>query len=141
GNGTTTSKKEYSFVDKNVGQGSYSYRLKQIDLNGHYTFSNIVEINTELPREFNLAQNYPNPFNPSTKINFSLAVDSKIKLTIYNLLGQVVNTLINSNYTAGNHTVSFNANGLNSGIYFYKIEAFGIDGQNFVATRKMILTK
>lgn len=141
GNGTTTSKKEYSFIDKNVGQGSYSYRLKQIDLNGSYTFSNIVEINTDLPREFNLAQNYPNPFNPSTKINFGLAVDSKVKLTIYNLLGQVVNTLINGNYTAGNHTISFNANGLNSGIYFYKIEAAGIDGQNFVATRKMILTK
>ncbi|OQY71381.1 MAG: hypothetical protein B6D44_13100 [Ignavibacteriales bacterium UTCHB2] len=101
----------------------------------------MVEIEVVGPLTFELAQNYPNPFNPSTNIKYSVPEYANIRLSIYNLLGQVVNTLINSNYTAGNHTVSFNANGLNSGIYFYKIEAFGIDGQNFVATRKMILTK
>ena len=141
GFGTTTEVKNYSFVDRNIEVGNYSYRLKQVDLNGSFDYSNEVNVEILAPAEFGLAQNYPNPFNPSTKISFGLAVDSKVKINVYNLLGEQVALLLNSDMTAGNHNVTFNAKNLNSGVYFYKLEATGNDGQNFTSTMKMILTK
>ncbi len=140
GNGTSTEIHNYSYFDKNVNAGKYSYRLKQIDFNGEFEYSKAVEVEVVV-KDFSLLQNFPNPFNPSTKINFSLAVDSKVKLNIYNLLGEQVAQLLNSNLTAGNHDVVFDATNLNSGVYFYKLEANGIDGQAFTSTKKMILTK
>jgi hypothetical protein len=140
GNGTSTEIHNYSYFDKNVNAGKYSYRLKQIDFNGEFEYSKAVEV-VVVVKDFSLLQNFPNPFNPSTKINFSLAVDSKVKLNIYNLLGEQVAQLLNSNLTAGNHDVVFDATNLNSGVYFYKLEANGIDGQAFTSTKKMILTK
>jgi hypothetical protein len=102
--------------------------------------------NAVLPADFVLSQNYPNPFNPSTKINFSLAVESDVKLVIYNILGQELVTLINEQMTAGNYTVNWNAmdqgeRHLTSGIYFYKITANGINGQKFQDIKKMVLVK
>lgn len=141
GNGTTTEIKEYSYADKNLTAGNYNYRLKQIDFNGQFEYSNVVNVEIIAPAKFELAQNFPNPFNPSTMISFGLAVDSKVKISVYNLLGEQVALLLNSNLTAGNHNVSFDAKSLNSGVYFYKLEANGIDGQNFSSTKKMILTK
>jgi hypothetical protein len=93
------------------------------------------------PEEFMLDQNYPNPFNPATSIRFSLAVDSRVSLKLFNVLGQEVASLINQNMTAGVHNYDFDASGLNSGVYFYKIEAAGINGNKFVDVKKMILTK
>nr|WP_304041210.1 T9SS type A sorting domain-containing protein [Ignavibacterium album] len=90
---------------------------------------------------FSLAQNYPNPFNPSTTIDFTLAVDSRVTLKIFDVLGQEVMTLINGNYTSGSHKVNFDASGLNSGVYVYRIDAVGIDGKTFSSTMKMILNK
>src|SRR5690606_26440652 len=78
GHGTTTEVKNYTFVDQNVEAGSYTYRLKQIDFDGSFEYSNNVEVEVLGVKEFALGQNYPNPFNPSTTINFSLAVDSKV---------------------------------------------------------------
>ncbi len=121
--------------------GSANWQILIPRTRGYSNSTTDVEDEIKPVSEFKLFQNYPNPFNPSTKINFSLTAASKVKLTVYNLLGQVINELVNGNYAAGNHTVSFDAVGLNSGIYFYKIEAVGIDGQNFTATRKMILIK
>jgi len=100
--------------------------------------------NSYLPKSYSLKQNYPNPFNPSTKIEFSLPVAAKVQVTIYNILGQQVASLINEQLTAGNHSVVWNSNSsngtkLSSGIYMYK--ASGIDGSNFQQTRKMILLK
>jgi hypothetical protein len=141
GNGTTTETKTYSYIDKNINDGSYSYRLKQVDFDGTFEYSNVVEVEVLAPAEFNLAQNYPNPFNPSTMIAFKLAVDSKVSLNIFNVLGQEVATLINTNLVAGSHQVNFNASSLNTGVYMYRIEAAGIDGTNFVDVKKMILTK
>src|SRR5690606_24478606 len=129
------------YADKNLTAGNYNYRLKQIDFNGQFEYSNVVNVEIIAPAKFELAQNFPNPFNPSTKISFGLAVDSKVKISVYNLLGEQVALLVNSNLTAGNHNVSFDAKSLNSGVYFYKLEANGIDGQNFSSTKKMILTK
>ena len=88
------------------------------------------------PNEFELSQNYPNPFNPSTTIRFNLPEASIVKLTIFNILGQEIRTLVNEFKESGANTINFDASDLNSGIYIYKIEA-----GNFVQTRKMTLLK
>jgi len=141
GFGTTTETKSYSFSDANLNVGTYSYRLKQIDFDGTSEYSDVVEVDVTVPDVFALEQNYPNPFNPSTQIDFSLAADSKVTLNVFSLLGEKVATIVNSNLAAGSHQVDFNAANLNSGVYFYRIEAIGIDGTNFTNVKKMILTK
>jgi len=84
----------------------------------------VVSVNREkLPEGYALSQNYPNPFNPATKINFTIGKASNVKLTIYNILGQKVATLLNNDLKAGSHSVDFNASKLSSGVYFYGIEA------------------
>ena len=88
------------------------------------------------PEKFVLAQNYPNPFNPSTAINYQLTAVSHVELTVYNALGQRVRTLVNERQPAGSHNVTFNAQGLTSGIYFYQLKAGG-----FQQIRKMILLR
>ena len=141
GFGTTTELRSYSFTDAGLSEGTYTYRLKQVDFNGMYEYSQVVEVEIVVPDVYSLNQNYPNPFNPSTKINFSLAADSKVSLKIFDVLGQEVASLLNSNLVAGSHQISFDASALNSGVYLYRIEATGIDGTNFVDVKKMILTK
>jgi hypothetical protein len=136
GNGTTTERKEYSFTDAAVQSGSYSYRLKQIDFNGAYEYSNEIFVNVTAPLEFTLDQNYPNPFNPATTINFSLAEPSFVKLAIFNLLGEEVEVLKNEYMNAGSFNVSFNASSLPSGMYLYKIET-----AQYSSVRKMLLMK
>ena len=141
GHGTTTQTQNYSYSDNSVEVGSYSYRLKQVDFNGTFEYSDVIEAEVPAPAIFALDQNYPNPFNPSTKVSFRLAVDSKVSLKVFDVLGQEVATLVNSNLVAGGHSVDFDASSLNSGVYLYRIEATGIDGTNFVDVKKMILTK
>lgn len=141
GHGTTTEVQAYSYFDRSVSVGSYSYRLKQVDFDGTTSYSNLVEVDVPAPAVFTLDQNYPNPFNPSTKIAFRLAVDSKVSLKVFDVLGQEVASLVNSNLAVGAHSVDFDASSLNSGVYLYRIEATGIDGTNFVDVKKMILTK
>ncbi|NWF91253.1 MAG: T9SS type A sorting domain-containing protein, partial [Ignavibacteriaceae bacterium] len=113
----------------------------QVDFDGTFEYSNIIEVDVPAPAVFALDQNYPNPFNPSTKIAFRLAVDSKVSLKVFDVLGQEVATLVNTNMSAGGHSVDFDASLLNSGVYLYRIEAVGNDGTNFVDIKKMILTK
>lgn len=136
GNGNSNSPKEYSYVDNSVKTGKYSYRLKQIDNDGQYAYSKIVEVDLSKQMEYNLTQNYPNPFNPTTSISFTLPKSGVVKLTVYNLLGQEIKTLVNGFKESGVHYINFNANNLNSGIYIYKIETSG-----FTQTRKMTLVK
>jgi hypothetical protein len=141
GHGTTTDIQRYTFVDQNVNAGNYTYRLKQVDFDGTFEYSDAIEVEVLGVKEFALGQNYPNPFNPSTTINFSLAVDSKVSLKIFDVLGQEVATLINGQMSAGSQKVSFDASSINSGVYFYRIDASGVDGQKFSSVKKMILTK
>ncbi len=141
GHGTTTEPQAYSYSDRSVNVGLYNYRLKQIDFDGTFEYSNVIEADVPAPVEFALDQNYPNPFNPNTQIAFRLAVDSKVSLKVFDILGQEVATLANTNFVAGAHTVNFDASALNSGVYLYRLEATGIDGANFVNVKKMILTK
>ncbi len=141
GSGTTTSQKDYSYIDKNLSSGKYNYRLKQIDYNGQYNYFNLNnEINIGLPVKFDLSQNYPNPFNPSTKISFDIPADGKVSITLYDISGKEVSKLVNEYKTAGYYTVNFNGSELSSGTYFYRIVAEG-NGQNFTATKKMMLLK
>ncbi len=140
GNGTTTETRSYSYSDV-ISAGAYSYRLKQVDFDGSFSYSQIVEVDAT-PAEFSLGQNYPNPFNPSTMISFSLPFESNVSLMVYNTLGEVVTELVNGTFSAGHNQVSFNASSLTSGIYFYAITATAVDGsQTFQSMKKMILTK
>lgn len=135
GNGSSTEVHSYSFSETNIA-GTYTYRLRQVDFNGNSEFSDAVEVVVSNPDQYSLNQNYPNPFNPSTKIDFTLAQSGMVKLAVYNLLGQQVQTLVNEVRGAGSHSVSFNASNLTSGIYFYKLET-----PDFSKTMKMILNK
>lgn len=141
GFGTTSEPKSYSFTDQNLRSDHYTYRLKQIDFDGTFTYSNEVAVDVVAPASFSLDQNYPNPFNPSTKITFSLAVDSKVSLKVFDVLGQQVISLIDQDLSQGVHTYDFNAAGINSGVYFYKIEATGVNGSEYTDVKKMILLK
>ena len=136
GFGTTTEPKSYSFVDSKIGNGKYSYRLKQIDFNGSFSYSQIVEIEIIAPTLFGLEQNYPNPFNPNTTIRFSIPVETDVRLNVFNALGQEVAEIINSRLKEGYHEVEFDAGTLTSGIYFYRLEA-----DKFVDVKKMIILK
>ncbi len=136
GHGNSNSPKDYSFIDNNVNGGTYSYRLKQIDNDGKFEYSKVIEIDVGTPIEYELSQNYPNPFNPSTTIKFSIPEKGNVKLLVYNILGETVATLLNEAKEAGVHTISYNAAELKSGIYFYKLES-----GNFLQVKKMNLVR
>ncbi|MBK7377929.1 MAG: T9SS type A sorting domain-containing protein [Ignavibacteriales bacterium] len=136
GSGTSTEIIEYSFTDKNSLPGKYSYRLRQIDYNGSFEYSQIVDVELKDEIEFTLSQNYPNPFNPSTKISWQSPVGSWQTLKVYDILGNEVATLVNEEKPAGTYEVEFNVSQLSSGIYFYKLQA-----GDFIATKKMIVIK
>ncbi len=141
GHGTTTEPSVYSFPDYQVSTGNYSYRLKQLDQDGTFHYSNIIEVNIDVPQHFSLDQNYPNPFNPSTVIRFELPVDANVALELYNDLGQKVDDIVKGNFSIGLHNVNYNAVKISNGIYFYKLTAKGIDGSVIQAVRKMVLLK
>ncbi len=110
---------------------------------GYMTYDGALLGNIEeiAPVEYSLNQNYPNPFNPSTTIKFALPVEAKVTVILYNALGQRVSEIVSNNFTAGVQQVNFNASELASGMYIYQISAQGVDGSNFVDTKKMILMK
>ncbi|WP_337872634.1 T9SS type A sorting domain-containing protein [Ignavibacterium sp.] len=141
GIGSTTEPQNYYFTDKELNEGTFIYRLKQIDYSGAYHFSDEIEVDVTGPKVFFIEQNYPNPFNPSTKIRFNLAVNSKVSLKIFNLIGEEVAELVNDRMNAGRQEVEFNGINLNSGVYIYKIEAIGEDGSSFISAKKMTLVK
>ena len=141
GFGTTTETKSYSFTDAGLQPGVYTYRLKQVDFNGTFEYSDEVNVQVTAPATFSLDQNYPNPFNPSTKISFSLADDANVNLKVYDVLGNEITTLVSKQLPAGTHSFDFNATNINSGVYFYRIEATGLNGKNFSDMKKMMLIK
>lgn len=141
GQGTTSEYHSYSFIDKSISNGTFYYRLKQIDYDGTTSYSKVLEVEVGVPARFEVMQNYPNPFNPETQIAFNLPVASEVKVTVYNLLGQIVSNLVNQKYDAGRHKINFNASELTSGTYFYSVEAKGINGIINNSVHKMILIK
>jgi len=137
GNGTTSSPQSYSFVDPSL-KGRVSYRLKQIDRDGKFRYSQILELNTNAAvTRFALEQNYPNPFNPTTTIEFTLAKDAWTTLEVYDMLGRSVATLVNEELKAGtHHQVIFHAEYFASGVYFTRLQS----GER-VALKKIMLMK
>ncbi|MBL1123926.1 MAG: T9SS type A sorting domain-containing protein [Ignavibacteriota bacterium] len=157
GFGTTTEVHHYLFVDERLQAGNYQYRLKQIDFDGTFEYSNIIEVTIDAPIEFSLEQNFPNPFNPTTKIKYTIPASlnpskggTLVQLQVFDILGNAVATLVNEQKQPGTYEVEFNTashsgevrnlpagrQGLPSGIYFYKLQA-----GTFVQTKKMILIK
>ncbi len=108
-----------------------------VDVTDAFAPQAIDDPDVSVPAGYALEQNYPNPFNPSTAISYQLSAISDVQLTVYNALGQKIRTLVNSKQEAGPHTVTFNAAGLASGVYYYKLSA----GNNTIQTRKMILLR
>ena len=141
GHGTTSENYNYNFVDKNPDAGIYYYRLKQIDLDGSFEYSDEIMITISGPTVYELAQNYPNPFNPSTKIIYEIPEEARndnafVTLKVYDVLGNEVATLVNEEKSAGKYEVEFYANSFNSGTYFYRLSS-----GSFTSTKKMILLK
>ncbi len=150
GNGTTGEQRHYLFEDKNLPSGKYFYRLKQIDFNGSFEYSNEIGIEVSTPTSFSLEQNYPNPFNPSTRIKYTIpALTSflsqrermpegqvRVMLKVYDVLGNEVATLVDEYKSAGSYEAGFNASKLSSGIYYYRLRA-----GDYIETKKMILLK
>jgi len=144
--GTSTSVKNYSFIEKNLQSGKYLYRLKIIDYDGSFKYSPIVETEIALPKNFDLSQNYPNPFNPSTRIDYTLPSDSKIVLEVYNINGAKVNQLVDKEQSAGYYSVDFNSSligkNIPSGVYLYRLTAVDkTSGKDYSVVKKMILLK
>jgi subtilisin family serine protease len=140
GFGSTTERKSYSFTDANLSMASYSYRLKQIDFDGTVEYSNEVFAEVGAPKNFALMQNFPNPFNPSTTIEFSIPQASNVSIQVYNIIGELVGSLVNQTLEAGYHRFNFDAGSLPSGTYVYQLKATGQSG-TFVDTKKMLLMK
>jgi len=137
GRGNSNSPKEYNYTDKELfaGGSRFQYRLKQIDTDGIFEYSDVVEVEV-VPDRYELSQNYPNPFNPSTTIQFSLPIQSQLKINLYNMLGELVRTIAEGTYEKGYHKVVVNAANLPSGTYVYRLESV-----DFVQVKKMILLK
>ncbi len=136
GNGTTTETNEYSFTDKTVDAGLYTYRLMQKDYDGTFAYSQEVEVEISLPLEYSLEQNYPNPFNPTTTISYSIPADNFVTIKLYDVLGNEVITLVNEQKQAGRYEMLFNASNIASGVYYYQINS-----GTFAQTRKLMLLK
>jgi hypothetical protein len=147
GNGTTSEANNYSFTDEDLPAGKYSYRLKQMDFEGSYNYSdtldfeisNIVDINElgNVINAYQLYQNYPNPFNPQTTIRFDIKEENFVNLSIYNVLGEKVKELVNDVLPSGSHEVKFDGSELSSGIYIYRLDV----KEEYSENKKMSLLK
>ena len=151
GFGTTSDRKTYSYLDEETEEGIFQYRLKQLDFDGTFEYSEIAEVENLPVINFSLSQNYPNPFNPSTIIKYQIPfVETghapSVRLIVYDVLGNEVVVLVDEEKPAGNYEIEFSALGgsasggnaytLSSGIYFYTLNA-----GTFVQTKKMILLR
>jgi hypothetical protein len=138
GNGTTNAAHLYSYVDSTVMGGSWSYRLRQVDLDGtvHYSDPVFVGVGNTSGQVAGLQQNFPNPFNPRTVIRYQLSAVSDVRLVVYDLLGREVAVLVDRVMDAGTHEASFDGSGLPSGIYVYRLKA-----GSFSESRKLTLIR
>ena len=144
GHGTTSVPQSYAFLDAAAPAGTSYYRLKQVDLNGTFHYLEPVRVDVasrssaggDIPASFALLQNHPNPFNPSTTIQFDLPEAGEVSLKVYNAMGQVVALLADGPRAAGRYSVVWDASGVATGVYFYRLAA-----GNFVSTKKLIFMK
>lgn len=138
GQGTTTEIHNYTFVDKPAvkADGTLYYRLKQVDLNGQSTYSEILTVKLDIPTHYNLSQNFPNPFNPTTTINYAVPQNGPVTIKLYDITGREVATLVNEVKNVGSYKIKFDASKLASGVYIYRMVA-----KDFVSVKKMSIMK
>jgi hypothetical protein len=143
--GNSSSPRNYSFVDKNLAVGKYTYRLKMVDNDGTYEYSTIMATaEVSVPTEFSVAQNYPNPFNPGTMVSFELPNDAQVVVELYAVTGSKIATVSNSHLNAGYNSfyLSMSKYNLPSGAYFYKVTASESGtGKTYSQIRKMVYMK
>jgi len=137
GKGNSNVKNEYSFIDTNKSIEKTAYRLKQLDTDGQFSFSEIVYAEGFLTNlDYKLYQNYPNPFNPSTTIKYQIPKDGMVELKLYDILGNEINTLIKEHKTKGQYTLNFDSKNLAAGVYIYNIKS-----GYYTESKKMIVLK
>ena len=138
GHETTTQVTNYSYADdvSDLNAVTIKYRLKQTDLDGTFTYSNEVTVYFSVPLIYSLNQNFPNPFNPSTTFEFQIPSTEKVVLKIYDVIGNEVATIVNDELPVGTYKYQWNASGLASGVYIYKLQA-----GNYISTKKLIFMK
>ncbi len=137
GHGNSNSPKSYDFIDNESPTGELEYRLKQLDTDGSFEYSETIIVELGTPTKYDIQQNHPNPFNPSTEINYSIPKSGKVILRVYSILGEEVAMLVNENKEAGEYTVHFMTEGsLASGIYITRMES-----GSYSKTIKMILLR
>lgn len=144
GNGNSNSPKDYSFMDNQPLEGvDIKYRLKQIDNDGQFEYSDIITLNFSITT-FELYQNYPNPFNPSTTVSWHSPIEGNVNIKIYDVLGNLVCEVINEHKSAGKNQIEFNAisqeKNIASGVYIYQIE-ISSDDFHHTMIKKMTLLK
>lgn len=135
GHGTTNTPHSYSFIDASAC-GRCTYRLKQIDRDGAFVYSKEVDVIVSAPTDVALGQNFPNPFNPSTAISFTLPSTAFVTLKIFDVLGRDVATIVSEELEGGAYTRSWNAAGMPSGVYFYRLQSEG-----YTETKRLMLSK
>jgi hypothetical protein len=140
GHGTTASPRSYAYTDRVDKPGAYIYRLRQIDRDGQFRYSPEMFVTISgYPESYSLEQNFPNPFNPVTTIQFAIpdgVRSESVRLTVHDMLGREVATLMNERKDAGIYSIQWNAAGFASGVYFYSLRA-----GDFTATKKILLMK
>ncbi|NUN07776.1 MAG: T9SS type A sorting domain-containing protein [Ignavibacteriaceae bacterium] len=136
GAGNSLERNSYAFTDNQLLTVKTAYRIKQIDYDGTSSYSNVVELDPVAGMSFGLGQNYPNPFNPSTKIFYEVGTPSDVTIKLYDVLGNEVRTIVSAPHLQGKYYIQFDAEGLSSGTYFYRMDA-----GKFSQTRKLNLIK
>jgi hypothetical protein len=142
--GTAAASNNYISINKTTGAGTIVGSIGLNNITGmSYSSQGPSAVNSEtvLPLAYSLMQNYPNPFNPSTTIEYSIPKASNVKITIYNILGEVMELLDNSFHQAGNYKVTWNPGKIASGVYFYELKAVSSSGDDFSQMKKMIMLK
>lgn len=135
-NGNSSSRKQYEFQDEVTIAGKYNYRLKMIDNDGAFKYSNSIQVDVKPPDKYALLQNYPNPFNSTTIISYQVAIEGPVKIILYDINGKELTQLINEIKSPGVYKVKLNADNFASGIYFYSLQT-----ENLKITKKMLLIK
>ncbi len=142
GLGTSSTGRSYSFTDNKVTSGkTYNYKVQSVSTSGTTKDLTTLSVTVDVPKNYALYQNYPNPFNPSTTIRFDLKQQSTVSLEIYNVLGQKVDEWIYGLMDAGRYNEVVDMSRFASGVYYYRINAIGNDGQKFVSIKKLMLVK
>jgi len=135
GSGTTSESRVYSYQDNSVFAEKNYYRLKQLDFDGTFQYSDVIDVSVPIEK-FSLSQNFPNPFNPSTTIRYTIHEKSFIRISIYDVKGEKISDLVNEEKDRGFYSVEINSKNLSSGVYFYRIVT-----EDYVNTKKMLLLK